>query len=508
MTVQGGDHANKLVRQVKAIRGEIGLTLCFDPRFDYGRAAHTVTLGDHDALFASSGSNPTAVRFRATLPFQIKDGMAVAEFVLQSGQTASFVMEAAHAGERTRTLAESDVARWFKETVGFWRRWIGRSKYRGRWREMINRSALSLKLLVSDKHGSLVAAPTFGLPETVGGSRNWDYRFTWIRDASFTLYALMRLGYSDEAAAFMSWIDKRCQDLNPDGSLQALYGLDGRKHVPETILTHFEGYRKSSPVRIGNDAANQIQLDIYGELMDSVYLFNKFGQSITYEFWTNLVRLINYVCDHWHLPDEGVWEVRGGRREFLCSRVMCWVAVDRGIRLAEKRPFPAPLDRWRKVRHDIHKDVTNNFWNSELQSYVQYKGARAVDASALLMPLVRFIGPQEQRWFFTLGRIEQELVQDSLVHRYNLDQAAPDGLTGAEGTFTLCSFNYVECLAIGRDLDKARYVFEKALGYANHVGLYAEELGPCGEHLGNFPQAFTHLALISAAWKLDHELGQ
>jgi GH15 family glucan-1,4-alpha-glucosidase len=506
MTVSGTRTANKLVRQVRAIRGEVSFRLLFAPRFNYARDGHTVEEQAGVFYFRSQGPDGVALRFRSAVPARIENGDLTAEFKLSAGETASLVLEEAHTGEHPPPVAEEKVEAWFQETVQFWRHWVGRSRYSGRWREMVNRSALTLKLLTSARHGSIVAAPTFGLPESPGGPRNWDYRFSWIRDASFTLFALMRLGYSDEAASYMKWIEQRCLELEPDNSLQALYALDGSRELPESVLTHLEGYSRSSPVRIGNDAYRQSQLDIYGELMDAVYLYDKFGEPITYEFWTSLVRLIDWVCHHWREPDEGVWEVRGGKKEFLYSRVMCWVALDRAVRMAEKRSFPAPLDRWRQVRGAIHDSGYNEFWSQELQSFVQYKGAAVVDASSLLLPLVKFIGPHDPRWFFTLSRIERELVEDSLVYRYNTAAAASDGFSGREGTFTLCSFGYVECLSRGGNLEKARYLFEKVLGYASPVGLFAEELGPCGEHWGNYPQAFTHLSLIGAASNLDRRL--
>jgi GH15 family glucan-1,4-alpha-glucosidase len=361
-------------------------------------------------------------------------------------------------------------------------------------------------LLTSARYGSLVAAPTFGLPEEIGGVRNWDYRYTWIRDASFTLYALMRLGYTSEATAFMSWIEERCRGVEPDHPLQVMYRIDGQLEMPETVLSHFEGYRKSGPVRVGNGACDQLQLDIYGELMDSVYIYNKSVEPISYDFWQGLARLIDWVCENWCRKDEGIWEVRGGAQEFLYSRVMSWVAIDRGLRLAQKRSFPAPLERWLRVRDEIYRDVYEHFWDPELRTFVQFKGAKAVDASALLLPLVKFIGPKDPRWLSTLNVINEELVEDALVYRYNVLQGAATGFPGREGTFSMCSFWNVECLARAGDVKQARLFFEKALGYANHLGLYAEELGLQGEHLGNFPQAFTHLALISAAHWLDRSL--
>jgi pentatricopeptide repeat protein len=259
-------------------------------------------------------------------------------------------------------------------------------------------------------------------------------------------------------------------------------------------------------VRIGNAAYQQLQLDIYGEFMDAVYLANKYGDSISHDGWENLQRILEWLADNWKRPDEGIWEVRGGPREFLHSKLMCWVAFDRAIRLAEKRSLSGPTEKWHGIRDEIHDDIYANFWNDELKSFVQYKGADAVDASVLLMPLMRFISPVDRRWLSTLDAIEKYLTEDTLVYRYDNTMASVDGLKGQEGSFTACSFWYIECLARAHQVDKARLLFDKMMGYANHVGLYSEELGSSGEHLGNFPQAFTHLALISAATFLDRAL--
>jgi GH15 family glucan-1,4-alpha-glucosidase len=501
------DHPRVLVRRVKCVRGRVEFDLRFDPRFDYGRADHTVEERDDELIFASKGADGTTLRLRTEIPLTVgSDGAATARFYLGAGDHLAFVMEEVGPGMPSPSVATHYVADAFKDTVNFWRTWIGHSKYTGRWREIVNRSALVLKLLVSQTHGSLVAAPTFGLPEQIGGERNWDYRYTWIRDASFTLYALIRLGYTAEAGAFMRWIEDRCMHSNPDGSMQIMYGHDGRTVLTEETLEHLEGYRGSGPVRIGNGAYNQLQLDIYGELMDSIYLYNKYGEPISSDLWASLVRLIDWVTEHWHLPDEGIWEVRGGQQEFLYSRLMCWVAVDRAIRLADRRSFPYPFDKWRRTRDAIYHDIMTNFWNPIRHCFVQHKGVDAVDASSLLMPLVKFISPTDPRWLSTMRVIDEDLVDDSLVYRYRIGAGASDGLMGDEGTFNMCSFWYAEALARSGDVQKARFFFEKMLGYANHVGLYGEELGPHAEHLGNFPQAFTHLGLISAAYAIDRKL--
>lgn len=506
MPIDAESHPHAIVRHVRTVRGDVRFRMRCEPRFDYGRASHTVAVNEGEVLFRPDGRDLVALRLRTPVPVRIEDGAALADFELLSGEGIDFVLEEAKEG----SPAGAAPTRWCVEarerTAGFWREWVGGSNYAGRWREVVNRSALTLKLLTSREFGSLVAAPTLGLPELLGGVRNWDYRYTWIRDSSFTLYALLRLGFTGEARDFMRWIEARCDELAPDGSLQIMYGIDGRHELTEEELPHFEGYRGSRPVRIGNAAYDQLQLDIYGELMDAVYLYDKYGETVSYGFWNNIRRLIDWVCEHWQTADEGIWEVRGGRQHFLHSRLMCWVAVDRAVRLAWKRSLPAPFDRWIAMRNEIHHDIHHHFWNDRRRAFVQVKGGQAVDASCLLMPLMRFIGPTDPRWLSTLAAVEKELVSDSLVYRYQGDAAAPDGLEGHEGTFTMCSFWYVECLARAGQLGKARLAFDKMLGFANHVGLYAEELGPEGEHLGNFPQAFTHLGLISAVYYLDRAL--
>ena len=507
MAMQHLGHSHNLIRRAKAVRAEVKFQMVFAPKFDYGRATHKIEKKNpQEVIFIPKGKNLRALRLRTSVPVKIENGEATAEFKLRTEQTASFILEEAD-GESPSVNPDyvSDV---FKETMNFWLFWVRHSKYQGRWREMVNRSALTLKLLTSRPHGSIVAAPTFGLPEKIGGALNWDYRYSWIRDASFTLHALMRLGYTGEAQAYMGWIEERCQDLKPSRPLQVMYRMDGGRDITERTLGNVEGYRKSSPVRIGNAASEQLQLDIYGELMNSVLIYDEHGEPISYDFWKNIVTLTDWVCRHWKKPDAGIWEERGRPKQFLYSKVMCWTAIDRALQLAHRRSFPAPLVRWHRVRDKIYRDIYESFWNPKLKSFVQYRGAETVDASALLMPLMKFISPTDPRWKSTMQVIEEKLVEDSLVYRHNAKNATSHDRHGEQGTFSPCSFWYVECLARAGDLKKARYIFEKALGYANHLGLYAEELGPCGEHLGNFPLGLSHTALIGAAWNLDERLSR
>ncbi|MFD2570425.1 glycoside hydrolase family 15 protein [Spirosoma soli] len=498
-----------LVRNVVVTRGKVPFRMRCLPRFDYARAEHRVEGGPHEVTFTSLANSQSSFRLMSNVPLVIDGKDVYAEFTLGEKEHAHFVIESS-SDEVKRSVDDAlhhYTTTGFDNTVNYWKTWVGKSKYTGRWREMVNRSAMTLKLLTSFQFGSTVAAPTFGLPSVIGGHRNWDYRYTWIRDAAFVMYAFLRLGYQEEASAFMQWIEKELGAIDEVGeTLQLMYTLDGERELPEQELNHLEGYRQSAPVRIGNGAYSQFQLDIYGELMDSIYLHDKYHGAVTYSFWQKMEPQIEYVCDNWQRADHGIWEVRGEECEFLQSRLMCWVALDRAIKVVDHRAFPAPVERWRQVRDDIYRDIYTNFWSEEKQAFVQSKGSNTLDAAVLLMPLVRFIHPHEPRWLSTLEAIEQELVSDSLVYRYRLDSGAQDGLEGEEGTFSMCSFWYVECLSRAGQVEKARLLFEKMLGYANHLGLFAEQLGRRGEHLGNFPQAFTHLGLISAAFDLNRRL--
>jgi GH15 family glucan-1,4-alpha-glucosidase len=437
---------------------------------------------------------------RTNVNLKAEENGVAATFTLQQGETADFHLE--WNGE-VRPLAEGETDELFTRTGDFWQNWLSQSRYTGRWREMVHRSALALKLLVYHPTGALIAAPTTSLPEEPGGTRNWDYRYAWLRDASFTVYSLMRLGFLEEAANFMDWLQKRCETATEEHDVMIMYTVDGRAELEEQTLDHLEGYMGAKPVRVGNGAATQRQIDVYGEIMDSVFLYNK-EVPISYDLWIGLSKRLDWLSKHWREPDEGIWEIRGPRQRFTYSALMTWVAFDRAARLARDRGLPAPVERWRKLAAQAHRFVQEQCWDSDLKTYVMYPGSQLLDASLLVMPLVKFAGPTDPRFLATLDKITDELVSDSLVNRYAL--TGMDGIADGEGTFSLCSFWYVEALTRAGRLREARMVFEKMLTYANHVGLYAEQIGASGEALGNFPQAFTHLALISAAINLDSAL--
>jgi GH15 family glucan-1,4-alpha-glucosidase len=501
---QGGEQPNEIVRTVSVVRGNVHFEMCCQPRFNYAAGKHEVQISDGCAVFVPADSLCQPMELYSTVAIEQKSQDVTSAFDLKAGETATFILGSPRAKDQPPEMGL--VGQRILDTAQFWKTWISQSNYKGRWREMVQRSALLLKLLISRKHGSLIAAPTFSLPEHIGGVRNWDYRFTWLRDAAFTLYALIRLGFVDETEAFIEWLKDRLSDDAQRGPLQVMYGLDGRQELEEISLDHLSGYENSRPVRIGNAAYKQLQLDIYGEMMDSVYLANKYGHAVSHRGWQDIQRILEWLGKNWQRPDEGLWEVRGGPREFLHSRLMCWVAFDRAQRLALKRSLPGPLEAWRNTRDEIRNDIFTNFWDDELQSFVQAKGTKDLDASVLLMPMMRFISPVDSRWLSTMRALESRLVEDTLVRRYEVDRSRVDGLPGTDGSFTACSFWYVECLARAGELEKAQLLFEKLLSYANHLGLYSEELGADGRHLGNFPQAFTHLALISAATYLDRAL--
>jgi GH15 family glucan-1,4-alpha-glucosidase len=493
----------RLIRRVVCVRGSMRFRLQCEPRFNYGRDRHATAISSAGACFRSPSLTLT---MGAPVELEQTAAGVTAEFELDAGRSATFVLT--ESGEAGARVSEVDARRLLAETVEYWRDWISQSSYTGRWREIVNRSALALKLLTYAPTGAIVAAPTTSLPEQLGGGRNWDYRYTWIRDAALTLKPIMSLGFSDELRAFGHFLTSALQSTTGNGSgpLQVLYGIDGRTHLPEETLDHLAGHGGSTPVRIGNDAAHQLQLDIYGEIIDAAYVLDRHTKQLPYAVWCSIASVADWLCQNWDQPDEGIWETRGGRHRFTHSRLMCWVALDRAIRIAHDRGFPADLVRWLSVRDEIFHRIMQSSWSESRRAFVQHEQSKLLDASVLLMPLVGFISPTDPRWLSTLDAISSELVADSLVYRYD-PAASPDGLDGNEGTFSICSFWYVEALARSGRLAEARLAFEKMLTYANHLGLYSEQVGPSGELLGNFPQAFTHLALISAAIRLDEELG-
>jgi GH15 family glucan-1,4-alpha-glucosidase len=512
MPVSDDEESNQIIRIVTVVRGEVEFQMeCF-PRFDYARATHALRFDDEGraAIFEPQQETQTSMLLQSNIALAAADAGGekpgvLSKFTLKAGESAFFILERFDPEKKLVPLESREVEECLQGTTDYWRTWLKKSKYRGRWREMVDRSALVLKLLTSQKYGSLIAAPTFGLPESMGGDRNWDYRYTWLRDSAFTLYAFMRLGFTEESDRFREWLRQRFNYEAEEGPLQVLYAVDGRQQVPEEELPHLRGYRDSKPVRIGNAAYCQLQLDIYGEMFDAIYLSNKYGTAISHQGWVAMKNVLNWLAKNWDKPDEGIWEVRGGRRHFLHSRLMCWVAFDRAIRLGAKRSLAGPFGWMEEARDAITEDIYNNFWDEELGAFVQYKGSKTLDAAVLLMPLVRFCSATDHQFLSTLDAIERELTVDTLVYRYR-NEISLEGLTGEEGGFSACTFWYIECLARAHRVDKARLLFEKMLGYANHVGLYSEEQSPSGTFLGNFPQALTHLAFISAATYLDRAI--
>ena len=507
-------------RRIHCVRGEVRISIACRPAFDYGRAKHETEINSNGAIFKT---DDLALALSTNVPLNHDgQGGVFAEFVLAEGESQIFVLREKVPREEPADNAipapptENEAKELLQATIRFWQKWLSTCTYRGRWRDQVLRSALTLKLLTFEPTGAIIAAPTTSLPEVMGGTRNWDYRYTWIRDAAFTVYAFLRIGFKEEAAAFMRWIQEcAAKHIDPKKAGPVVFTIHGDNELPEHTLDHWEGYCGSAPVRIGNGAVSQLQDDIYGEIMDAVYLSNKYVSPTSYDIWVKIRNRMDWLCENWSLPDAGIWEMRNGEQHFVYSKVMSWVALDRGIRLADKRALPANRERWKQERDRIYEEVMTKGWNEKRRAFTQYYGSEDLDASLLIMPLVFFMAPSDPRMIATIDGIlknpkEGGLVSDSLVYRYP-PQPRVDGLPGEEGTFNMCSFWLVEALTragqtFPEKLDQARLLFERVLGYANHLGLYAEQTGPQGEALGNFPQAFTHLALISAAFNLDRML--
>ena len=503
---------HRLVRMLRCVRGEMTFALDIAPRFDYGREPHETHVSEDGVVFQGARTAMSLNIIREPDEPRLghveqasAEGLKL-ELPLQAGQMRGMVLEVGEP-RPVRLVRVAEAWQLFDETVRFWRSWLGQSTYEGRWRETLQRSAITLKLMTYAPSGGIVAAPTAALPEQIGGERNWDYRYTWVRDASFSVYALLGLGFTEEAAGLGRWLAERVREQvgGEGGPLNIMYRIDGSSDLSEEILPDWEGYRGSSPVRIGNGAADQLQLDIYGEAIDSLYFGDQHGLEAGHRGWRHICDILNWLIDNWNQPEEGIWETRGGRQDFTYGRLMCWVAFDRCIRLADRHGRPAPLDRWRAERDAIYDQIMDSGWSDKRKAFVQHSKTEVLDSSLLRMSSVGFISPKDPMWLSTLDAMDRELVTDSLVYRYD-PEASPDGLRGSEGTFSLCTFMYVDSLARAGQLEKARNTFEKMLTYANHLGLFSEEIALTGEQIGNFPQAFTHLALIDAALTLDRQL--
>lgn len=488
---------HRLIRQVRVVQGTWHFTMQCQPAFDYARAEHSTEQQKSGVAFHSKDLSLGLVSQTA---IEVRDNTATSEWTLETGQSTTFLLYRIKNDEVcSAALNNGETDALFQKTATFWRRWVRQCTYHGRWREMVQRSALALKLLTFAPTGAIVAAPTMGLPEKIGGKLNWDYRYTWVRDASFTCYALLRLGFDTEARRFIGWLEERTRDLDESSGLQVMYTIDGRPAPEEQMLNHLSGYQDSGPVLLGNNARNQLQLDIYGELLDAVYLANKYDEPISYDLWASMRRLLNWLCKNWEQPDEGVWEIRQKRQKYVHSRMMVWVALDRGLRVARQRGLPADTLLWEETRNKVYEEIIAQGWSTKRNAFVQSYGSNELDAANLLMPLVKFLGPNDPRMLSTLDQTLNELTYDSLVYRYK-----PNG----EGSFSACSFWLVECLTRANRLEEARLKLEKMFSYANHLGLYAEEVGLSGELLGNYPQALTHLGLISATTNLAKQLGE
>ncbi|KAF7956657.1 hypothetical protein EAE96_003991 [Botrytis aclada] len=554
-----GELKKWLVRRVECIRGSVDLgekdpehggnhhisQLCLDveifPAFNYARDEHdleilmpehppgaleskTVTFSSKDLKLQldvtidhgeeNIESCPSLI-FRRVRQKEGKGDGVVANIRLQEGQAISFVLRDDIPDHITRDVTTEVLDTQQHDTQRYWSSWIGQSKYTGRWREVVARSLMILKLLTYEPTGAIIAAPTFSIPEDIGGVRNWDYRYSWVRDSSFTIYILLRMGFVDEADAYMNFISDRFRlSRGPDGALPIMFTIRGETDIPELELSHLSGYRDSGPVRIGNGAAFHQQFDIYGELMDAIYLWNKYGKPVTWDQWVAVREILDYVLKIWQDTDMSIWEVRSKKQNYTYSKVMLWVAFDRGVRLSEKRCLPCPnKTEWLRVRDAIYEEIMEKGYNTEKQMFVQsYESRTMLDASILIAPLVFFISPNDPRFLNTIDKIllspeKGGLTETGLVFRYNTS-TSEDGVGGREGAFSMCTFWLVEALTRAgvydrKYLAKAVNIFENMLSFGNHLSMFSEEIARSGEQLGNTPQAFSHLALISAAFNLD-----
>ena len=485
-------------RGVRCTRGEAEVVVRFAPRFDYGASMIRLLPRWHGVLATDAQDDVLTLAGPRDIWWRFEGGVAIAAIKLREGEQAWFV--ARYDDDEVRPIDHYQSETKLKDTIAFWDAWTARIQYTGRYRSVVERSALALKLMCFQPTGAIVAAPTTSLPEQIGGIRNWDYRYAWLRDSAFVLYSLNILGHIEEADRFMRFLKRVCRKTD-DTHLQIMYGIDGRRHLTERVLDHLDGYRGSKPVRVGNGAYDQLQLDVYGEVLETAYLWSR-RHEVTEGTWLTLQRLVDWVADNWRRPDSGIWEVRAGLQHYVFSKVMCWVALDRGIRLARRFRLPADLTRWQAERAAVHAEVMEKGWSEKKQSFVQYYGTEALDASNLVIPMVNFLPSDHPRVRGTVMATLRELTSEDqeLVYRYRND----DGLPGEEGVFSICTFWLAEALALCGEVERGERIFQRMLKHANHVGLYSEELNPAtGEFLGNHPQAFTHIALINCAHVLE-----
>jgi GH15 family glucan-1,4-alpha-glucosidase len=491
--------APDIVRIVEGVRGKVDMNSELVIRFDYGSAIPWVRRIE-DGRIAVAG--PDALCFRTPVENRGENLRTVGDFTVRRGDRVPFVLTWYPSNERPPRAINAEDA--LQDTVDYWEQWAGRCTYKGRWQREVHQSLVVLKALTYAPTGGIVAAPTTSLPEKIGGERNWDYRYCWLRDATLTLLAFLNAGYLEEARAWRTWLLRAA--AGDPAALQIMYGVGGERRLSEITLDHLPGYEDSRPVRAGNAAAQQFQLDVYGEVMDAMHQGRVRNLEVSKEAWALQRRLLGYVEHAWKEPDEGIWEVRGGRRHFTHSKVMAWVAFDRGVQAIERFGRAGPLERWREIRAQIHNEICEKGFDVELNSFTQSYGSKALDASLLVIPLVGFLPPDDPRVVGTVATIERELFRDGFVYRYSQDEAAQhvDGLPPGEGAFLPCTFWLADNFALQGRLDEAEEIFQRLLGLRNDLGLLAEEWDPSTQRqLGNFPQAFTHVALVNTAFNLD-----
>jgi GH15 family glucan-1,4-alpha-glucosidase len=498
MPVHGDDR--EVMRIVEGLSGEVDFLMRMIIRFDYGKTVPWVRHMEDGRLVAIAG--PNALTLRTDVPIRGEELTSVSDFSVKKGEQKNFTLNW-HPSHLEANVASSTEARSLETTLSFWSTWANRCLYKGKWRKAVIRSLITLKALTYAPTGGIMAAATTSLPEFIGGVRNWDYRFCWLRDATFTLYSFMTAGYSEEARAWSEWLLRAA--AGDPSQLQIMYGAAGERNLAELELRHLIGYENSRPVRIGNAASEQFQLDVYGEVMDAMHLARATGIKTDEQSWRLQLHLVKFVIEHWMDPDEGIWEIRGPRRHFTHSKMMAWVALDRAVKAVEQFGLAGNLDEWTHIRSQIHDDICSKGFSTPRNAFTQYYGSSELDASILMMPLVGFLPASDPRVVSTIERIERELVVEGLVQRYQTEASSHvDGLPPGEGTFLPCSFWLADCLYLMGRIDDARVLFERLLSVRSNLGLLAEEYDPvAGRLLGNYPQAFSHVCLVNTAYNLN-----